>query len=106
MVVAVIRSEDNDATQRLSTLRRAQPADATLRNLLGVLNAKLELCARLPVYEWEAQHAGQDGCARAFGKWAEAEHRSCAEVLDCLREVLAQQAPVPQQAGIPEASCG
>ena len=68
----------------------------TLRNLLGVLNTKLELCARLPVYEWEAQHAGHEGCARAFGLWAEAEHRSTAEVLDCLRDVLSRPVPVAE----------
>jgi hypothetical protein len=96
----VIRPDENDAARRLSSLRQAQPVDATLRNLLGVLNTKLELCARLPVYEWEAQHAGHESCARAFGLWAEAEHRSTAEVLDCLRDVLSQPVPVA------EASCG
>jgi hypothetical protein len=98
----VIRPDENDAARRLSSLRQAQPVDATLRNLLGVLNAKLDLCARLPVYEWEAQHAGHDSCAQAFGSWAEAEHRSCAEVLDCLRDMLTQQ----PQASVAEASCG
>jgi hypothetical protein len=99
MVLDVIRPEENGAAQRLSSLRQAQPVDATLRNLLGVLDTKLELCARLPVYEWEAKHAGHDSCAQAFGNWADAEHRSCAEVLSCLREALSQQA------GVPEASC-
>jgi hypothetical protein len=96
MVGVVIRPEDNDAARRLSGLRQAQPVDVTMRNLLGVLNTKLELCARLPVYEWEAQHAGHNSCAQAFGDWAEAEHRSCAEVLDCLREMLSQQAGVAE----------
>ena len=39
------------------------PPTRRCRNLLGVLSAKLELCARLPVYEWEAGSEGHDDCA-------------------------------------------
>jgi hypothetical protein len=84
--------EPSQATKRLSDLRRGQPADATLKNLLGVLSAKLELCASLPVYEWEAVSEGYDACARAFRELAEAERRSCSEVIDRLREHLVQRA--------------
>jgi hypothetical protein len=77
-----------DAARRLADLQRAQPADATLRNLLGCLNAKLDLCARLPVFEWEAGNEGYESSAHAFRRLAEAERRSCAEILDCLREHL------------------
>ena len=45
----------SDAPLRLSDLRRGQPADTTLRNLLGVLSAKLELCASLPVSSYLAK---------------------------------------------------
>jgi hypothetical protein len=78
----------NEATRRLTDLRRAQPTDATLRNLLGVLTAKLELCASLPVYEWEAGSEGHEDCAAAFRMLAEAERQSCNEVLNRLREHL------------------
>jgi hypothetical protein len=84
--------DPSQATKRLTDLRRAQPADATLKNLLGVLSAKLELCASLPVYEWEAVSEGYDACARAFRELAEAERRSCSEVIDRLREHLVQRA--------------
>ena len=84
--------EPSQATKRLTDLRRAQPADATLKNLLGVLSAKLELCASLPVYEWEAVSEGYEACARAFRELAEAERRSCSEVIDRLREHLVQRA--------------
>lgn len=84
--------ESSDATQRLGDLRRAQQADATLKNLLGVLNAKLELCACLPVYEWEASREGHTERAAAFRDLAEAERRSCSDVLDHLRAHLEQRA--------------
>ena len=84
----ISRTDSSDATRRLSDLRRAQPADATLRNLLGVVSAKLELCASLPVFEWEAGSEGYDDCAAAFRSLAEAERQSCSDVLDRLREHL------------------
>lgn len=88
----ISRTEPSQATKRLTDLRRGQPADATLKNLLGVLSAKLELCASLPVYEWEAVSEGYEACARAFRELAEAERRSCSEVIDRLREHLVQRA--------------
>jgi hypothetical protein len=78
----------SEPTRRLTDLRRAQPTDATLRNLLGVLSAKLELCASLPVYEWEAGSEGHEDCAAAFRSLAEAERQSCNDVLNRLREHL------------------
>lgn len=78
----------SEATRRLTDLRRAQPADATLRNLLGVLSAKLDLCASLPVFEWEAGNEGHEDCAAAFRSLAEAERQSCNDVLNRLREHL------------------
>lgn len=75
---------------RLSDLRRANPADATLHNLLAVLSDKLELCARLPVLEYEASNEGHEGCAVAFRRLAEVERRSLDDMLDCLHQHLGQ----------------
>jgi len=84
----ISRTDPSDTTRRLADLQRAQPADATLKNLLGYLNTKLDLCARLPVFEWEAGHEGYEDSAIAFRRLAEAERRLCAEVVECLRAHL------------------
>ena len=91
-MLVISRTDPSEATRRLTDLRRAQPTDATLRNLLGVLSAKLELCASLPVYEWEAGSEGHKECALAFRNLAEAERRSCNDVLNRLREHLEHRA--------------
>jgi hypothetical protein len=88
----ISQPNQSEATRRISDLRRAQPTDATLRNLLGVLSAKLELCASLPVYEWEAGSEGHEDCAAAFRSLAEAERQSCNIVLNRLREHLEHRA--------------
>jgi hypothetical protein len=72
-------------SHRLSDLARVHPADRTLQNLLGVLSAKLDMCSRLPVYEYEADSEGHEGTALAFHELAEAERRAFANLLDCLR---------------------
>jgi hypothetical protein len=90
----ISRTEPSEATRRLTDLRRAQPADATLKNLLGILSAKLELCASLPVYEWEAGSEGFEECAAAFRRLGEIERSSCAEVIERLREHLDHHASV------------
>ena len=82
----------SEATRRLSDLRRAQPGDATLRNLLSVLNSKMDLCASLPVFEWEAGSEGWPDRAEAFRDLAEVERRSCSGLLDELRLHLEQRA--------------
>jgi hypothetical protein len=86
--VVIGSGEESAGTRRLTELQLASPADATLRNLLGVLNAKLELCARLPVFAWEAGHDGHHELAASFTRLAEAERTSCALVLDELRGLL------------------
>jgi hypothetical protein len=88
----ISRTEPSEATRSLNDLRRRQPADATLKNLLGVLSAKLDLCASLPVFEWEANTEGYADCAAAFRQLAEAERRSCGDVIELLREYLEQRA--------------
>lgn len=80
--------ERGDATRRLGDLRRSQPTDVTLKNLLAVLTTKLELCARLPVCAWEAGNEGHEQCADAFLALAEAERSSCQHVIACLRTHL------------------
>jgi hypothetical protein len=71
--------------RRLTDLRRAHPADATLQNLLFVLSAKLDLSTRLPVFEYEATSEGHADCARAFEVLADAERTHVAELLKILR---------------------
>jgi AcrR family transcriptional regulator len=76
----------------ITDLRGAQPADATLQNLLSVLKAKLELCSRLPIFEYEAQNEGHATAAAAFRALAEVERRSFDELLECLRKHLDERA--------------
>jgi hypothetical protein len=78
--------------RRISDLRRAKPADATLENLLQLLKAQLEMCARLTVYEYEAESDGHAHCAHAFRKLADVERESFESLLACLRRYLAEAA--------------
>jgi hypothetical protein len=64
----------------------------TLRNLLALLTNKLELAASLPVWEWEAGNEGHEDCAACFSAFAEAERRSCADAMECLRAHLERTA--------------
>jgi hypothetical protein len=86
------RTQESDASSSLGTLRRTQADDPTLKNLLETLSTKLELCSRLPVFEWEAAHAGDASCAAAFRRLAEEERRSCSYITDCLRTHLERRA--------------
>ena len=88
----MLHSDESDAARRLSDLRRAQPGDRTLQNILGILSAKLELCARLPVFEYEAGNLGHDAGLKAFRRLAEVERQSFDELLDCLRTHLDETA--------------
>lgn len=89
----VVHPEESNAARRLSDLRAAQPADPTLQNLLGVLSAKLDLCSRLPIYEYEAGSEGHEDAARAFRRLAEVERRSFDEIIAALRQHLDQRTP-------------
>ena len=82
----MLHPDESQAARRLSDLRKAQPGDPTLQNLLGVLSAKVELCARLPIFEYEAGSQGHESCVRAFRRLAEVERQSFEEILACLRE--------------------
>jgi hypothetical protein len=78
-------SKEPSAARRLSDLRRDLPGDATLENLLEVVRAKRELCARLPVFEYEADTQGHQTCVDAFRRLAAMERESFREILLCLR---------------------
>jgi hypothetical protein len=84
-VVLVSETRRTSATQRLAELRSAQPCDTTLQNLLSILNAKLDLSARLPVFEYEADSEGFQEVASFMSALASAERESVHEVLRSLR---------------------
>lgn len=71
--------------RRLAELRRAHPHDATLQNLLALLTAKLDLSARLPVFEYEADSEGFSDTASFMSALASAERESLQEILASLR---------------------
>ena len=84
--------ERRDASRRIGELRRMQPADATMKNLLALLTTKLELCAGLPVWEWEAGNEGHREQAASFRELAADERRSCIDIMDWLRVHLERTA--------------
>ena len=71
--------------QRLAELRSAQPCDTTLQNLLSILTAKLDLSARLPVFEYEADSEGFREVASFMSALASAERESVQDVVRSLR---------------------
>ena len=71
--------------RRLSELARTHPADRSLQNLLSTLGAQLDMCSRLPVYEYEASSEGHEALAIAFHELAEVERRTFNNLLTCLR---------------------
>jgi hypothetical protein len=84
----VLDADDPGTPKRLSDLRDALAADATLRNLVYTLNAKLEFCARLPVLAYEAEQEGHAQIAAAFSHLATVERRSLDELLETMRRYL------------------
>ena len=75
-------------SERLAALRRAHPHDATLQNLLAIVTAKLDLNARLPVFEYEADSEGFVDAASFLSALASAERESLQDVLGTLRQHL------------------
>jgi len=71
--------------QSLAGLRNAQPCDTTLQNLLTVLNAKLDLSARLPVFEYEADSEGFPEAASYLSALASAEREAVHDIVRTLR---------------------
>ena len=88
----MLDEDDSNAVRRLNELRATMPADHTLQNLLGLLNAKLELCSKLPIYEYEAASQGHAHCAHAFQRLAHCERASFEEILATLRVHLDETA--------------
>jgi hypothetical protein len=84
-VVLVSETRRPSTTQRLAELRSAQPCDTTLQNLLSVLTAKLDLSARLPVFEYEADSEGFPEAASFMSALASAERESIQDVVRSLR---------------------
>ena len=77
-----------NTAQRLAELRSAQPCDTTLQNLLSVLTAKLDLSARLPVFEYEADSEGFPEVASFMSALASAERQNVEDIIRSLRAHL------------------
>jgi hypothetical protein len=93
-------SDATDAAIRLSDLRRAQAADVSLENLLSAVSSKIQDCARLAVFEYEAGSEGHAALAIAFRDLAVVERESFRILLDHLRrhlnELPAEAAPASE----------
>jgi hypothetical protein len=87
-----LEHERREPSRRIGELRRMQPADATMKNLISLLTAKLELCEGLPVWEWEAGNEGHREQAAGFRTLADAERRSAVDIMEWLREHLERTA--------------
>ena len=85
------REDKPSEGRRLAELRRAYPTDSTLENLLSVLRAKLDLCARLPLYAYEATSEGHDDCASTLQGLADTERAQVEQVLAALHHHIEQR---------------
>jgi len=83
-----VPNDVSERSLRISDLRRAHPADASLENLLNTLTGKIEACARLAVFEYEADSEGHPALARVFHELAGTERESFNTLLTCLRRHL------------------
>lgn len=83
-------TRQTSGSERLNELRRTHPYDGTLQNLLAILTTKLDLCARLPIYEFEADDAGLADAASLFSALASAERESVHDLAESLRVHLNQ----------------
>jgi hypothetical protein len=70
----------------LADLAPSHPADRTLQNLLSLLSATLDLCSRLPIYEYEAASEGHQAAAEAFHDLAVLERRAVNGLIVRLRD--------------------
>jgi hypothetical protein len=78
-------SRQSSTAQRLADLRAAHTHDVTLQNLLAIVSAKLDLSARLPIFEYEADSDGFSDTASFLAALASAERESLQEILVSLR---------------------
>jgi rubrerythrin len=85
--------------RRLAELREASPVDSTLDNLLTLLRAELDLCARLPVFIYEASTEGYEESASLFRSLADAERAQVERVLTALQRHLAQRSSRTEASG-------
>jgi hypothetical protein len=76
---------EDTISRRLSELRATGPADAMLRNLIEVLQTKLETSARLPVLVFEAETDGDHECAELLRSLVVSERQQIAALLEGLR---------------------
>lgn len=77
--------DDPDTLQRLSDLENLRATDETLRALLGTLNTKLGLCARLPYLAYQADREGFEDAAATFREMAVQERRSLEGLMATLK---------------------
>jgi hypothetical protein len=70
--------------------------DRTLENLLRTLTAKLDLYARLPMFEYEADREGHQASAEAFQQLGLSERRVFEDLVRCLRRHLDEVSPVEE----------
>ena len=96
-------TETREASLRLTDLRRAHAADASLENLLNALTGKIQSCARLAVFEYEAGTEGHDALAVAFRELGEIERDSFNSLLAHLRLHL-NELPAETPRAAPERS--
>jgi hypothetical protein len=87
-------------SRRLSELRATQPADATLRNLISILQTKLETSARLPVLVFEAEGDGDRECADLFRALVISEREQIAALLEGLRTRIDAQLNTPAASAV------
>jgi hypothetical protein len=95
---------ENTISMRLSELRATGPADATLRNLISILQTKLETSARLPVLVFEAEGDGDLECAALFRALAISEREQIAALLEGLRTRIEAQLNTPVASTVTVAS--
>jgi hypothetical protein len=84
----VLDRDDPATLQRLSDLDRVRPGSETLRALLGTVNTKLDLCARLPFLAYQAEREGFGDAAATFRELAQDERRSLTGLLATLKSHL------------------
>lgn len=84
--------ESFSSLRRLVDLQAHQPADVTLQDIISLLTAKLALCHKLPVFEYNAASGGDEHVAQTFRDLMVAERASCDRVLVLLRAYLEESA--------------
>jgi hypothetical protein len=93
---------EDTISRRLSELRATQAVDATLRNLISILQTKLETSARLPVLVFEAEGDGDFEGAALFRYLVASERQQIAALLNGLKTRIDAQldtAPAASPAG-------